>query len=116
MWMNKKSKLVALEVAIELAQVLKPALDALKAKNHELWDQAKRAIQSVVLNLAEGGHSKGGNKGKHYAIAAGSHEELRAALRTALAFGELTERDLAAAESIDDRLGGLVWGLTHPRE
>ena len=113
--MINKGKLVAVEVAIELATVLGPTLAKLKAKNRELAEQAKTALQSVVLNLAEGSRSQGGNRGRHFGIAAGSHEELRYALRLALAFGELGERDVAPARPIDDRLGGLVWGLTHPR-
>ncbi len=45
-----------------------------------LRDQAKRAADSVVLNLAEGCHSLGGNRGKHYRIARGSAAEVCAVL------------------------------------
>ncbi len=45
-----------------------------------LRDQAKRAADSVVLNLAEGCNSLGGNRNKHYRIARGSAAEVCAVL------------------------------------
>lgn len=46
----------------------------------DLKDQARRAAQSVVLNVAEGCHSLGGNRGKHFRIARGSAAEVCAVL------------------------------------
>lgn len=46
----------------------------------DLKDQARRAAQSLVLNLAEGCHSSGGNRGKHFRIARGSAAEVCAVL------------------------------------
>ena len=45
-----------------------------------LRDQAVRAACSLVLNLAEGAHSQGGNRGKHFRIARGSAAETCAVL------------------------------------
>jgi four helix bundle protein len=45
-----------------------------------LRDQARRAADSVVLNLAEGAHSLGGNRNKHFRIARGSAAEAAATL------------------------------------
>ncbi len=114
--MRTKGRLVATEVAIELAKMLAPMLVELKAKNRDLADQAKRAITSVALNLAEGERSLGGNRRKHFWIASGSRNELEIALRMANALGELSDEQLARPWPLLDRLGGLVWGLTHPRE
>ena len=114
--MRTKGRLVATEVAIELAKVLGPLLVELKAKDRELADQAKRAITSVALNLAEGERSLGGNRRKHFWIASGSRNELEVALRLAHALGELSDAQLALVWPLLDRLGALVWGLTHPRE
>lgn len=114
--MTNRGRLVAIEVTIELAKVLAPTLAELKTKNRDLADQAKRALTSVALNLAEGERSLGGNRRKHFGIAAGSRSELATALRMANALGELSDTELARAWPLLDRLGGLVWGLTHPRE
>jgi len=46
----------------------------------DLRDQARRAAQSMVLNLAEGCHSLGGNRGKHFRVARGSAAEVCAVL------------------------------------
>ena len=46
----------------------------------DLRDQARRAAQSVVLNIAEGCHSLGGNRGKHFRVARGSAAEVCAVL------------------------------------
>jgi len=45
-----------------------------------LRDQATRAACSLVLNVAEGAHSQGGNRGKHFRIARGSAAETCAVL------------------------------------
>jgi four helix bundle protein len=45
-----------------------------------LKDQAKRAADSVVLNLAEGCHALGGNRNRHFRIARGSAAEVSAVL------------------------------------
>ena len=54
-----------------------------------------------------------GNKPKHYAIAHGSANELRAAIRTALAWGWIEQADEQLA--VLDRLLALLWRLNHPR-
>ncbi len=110
-----RCKFVALEVALELAEILGPVLIALRLRNRELADQAKRALQSVALNLAEGSRAQGGNRGRSFWVAAGSLEELLTALRLATTFGEIDDPDrLARAEPVAERLRSLVWGLTHP--
>ena len=43
----------------------------------------KRAATSVVLNIAEGSTSAKGNKTKHFAIAHGSANEVKAAVKGA---------------------------------
>jgi four helix bundle protein len=111
---NLKSKFVALEVSLELTEILGPTLITLKRRNKDLADQAKRALQSVALNLAEGSRSQGGNRTRAFWIAAGNLEELLTALRVAVNFGEIDESTTAQAGPLLERLRGLVWGLTHP--
>ena len=45
-----------------------------------LKDQAKRAADSVVLNIAEGAYRQGKERAKHYRIARGSAAEVCAVL------------------------------------
>ena len=65
---------VALDVARWVRRMPWPTGEA------ALRDQAKRAADSVVLNLAEGCHAQGGNRNKHYRIARGSAAEVCAVL------------------------------------
>ena len=65
---------VALDVARWLRSTTFPPGDS------ALRDQAIRAACSCVLNVAEGAHSLGGNRGQHFRIARGSAAETCAVL------------------------------------
>jgi four helix bundle protein len=104
---------IAYEVSLELVQSLRSLVPAIEASDRDLGDQIKRAASSVVLDLAEGQRLTKGTKAKHYAIAHGSANEVKAALRTAIGWGWIEEADAALA--ILDRLLALLWRLTHPR-
>ena len=110
------TKLIALEVALELAEALGPGLDGLKSKNKNLADQAKRALASVALNLAEGNEHHDGNRGRHFRQARASVRELAAALRLARAFRDLSAAEVDRIWPLVDRLGALTYRLLHRRE
>jgi four helix bundle protein len=102
---------VAYEVSRDLIIDLRTVVTAIERHDRDLADQLRRAASSVTLNLAEGSRSKGGNKQKHFAIAHGSANEVRAALQVAHAWGWLS--DAATPFAILDRLLALLWRLTH---
>ena len=104
---------VAYEVSLEVIRALRPLVPVVETQDRELADQMKRAASSIVLNLAEGMRSAKGNKQKHYSLAHGSANEVKATIQTAQAWGWL--EDAGAALYVLDRLLGLLWGLTHPR-
>jgi len=104
---------VALEVSYELIAALREIIPAIRTSDRDLADQIQRAASSVALNIAEGQRSMKGNRLKHYAIAHGSANEVKAGLCVAKAWGwidanEQTQRAFAVL----DRLLGLLWGLT----
>ncbi len=104
---------IAYEVSLELVTALRPVVPLIERHDRDLADQIRRAASSVVLNLAEGQRSAKGNKQKHYAIAHGSANEVKAAMATAVAWGWLG--DTVPALATLDRLLALLWRLTHPR-
>jgi four helix bundle protein len=104
---------IAYEVSLEVIKSLRSVVPAIERHDRDLADQIKRAASSVALNLAERQRLTKGNKPKHYAIAHGSANEVRAALQTALAWGWLADASDALANV--DRLLALLWRLTHPR-
>jgi hypothetical protein len=49
----------------------------------------------------------------HWRVAAGSADEVRTALRVAVAWGDLDEPDAAEALGLLDRVLAMLWKLTH---
>jgi len=109
--MQFQNRFVALEVSLQLIEVLAPIVPLIERQDRSLADQIRRAASSVSLNLSEGERSLKGNKQKHYAIAHGSANEVKAALFVAKAWGWIEPNERALC--VLDRLLGLLWGLTH---
>jgi len=104
---------IAREVSIQLITSLRAIVPVIERSDRDLADQLRRAASSVVLNLGEGQRSAKGNKQKHYAIAHGSANEVKAALDVARAWGWI--EDVREPRELLDRLLALLWRLTHPR-
>jgi four helix bundle protein len=67
----------------------------------------------VPLNIAEGGRRVGKDRKHHWRVAAGSADEVRVALRTAVAWGDL---DVAATKpplKLIDRVIAMLWRMTN---
>ncbi len=91
---------MALQVAslsIELIENLRPLIPRIKQRDRSLADQLTRAASSVALNIAEGEHSDAGNRRARFFTAAGSANETLAAVKVAVAWRYLPERDAAGA-------------------
>jgi four helix bundle protein len=84
----------------------------LRRKDPKLYDQIRRAASSVALNLAEGSRRQGADRCHLWRIAAGSAAEVQAALRVAVAWGDVRASEVEDALRKLDRLLGLLWGLT----
>jgi four helix bundle protein len=104
---------IAYEVSVELVRSLRDLVPIVERSDRDLGDQIRRAASSVVLNLAEGQRSMKGNKQKHYALAHGSANEVKAGLQIAVAWGWVG--DAKEPLAILDRLFAILWRLTHPR-
>jgi four helix bundle protein len=102
---------IAYEISKQLIVSLRPLVPVIQACDRELADQLRRAAQSVLLNLAEGQKYQNGNRKKHYEIAQGSANEVKAALDAAEAWGWLEER--GEERELLDRLLAVLWKLTH---
>ena len=79
----------------------------------ELRDQATRAAKSALLNLAEGLPLSQGARQRHLTIARGSVNEVAAAVDAAEALGQLGPDETRAILALCDRLGAMLWRLTH---
>ena len=101
--------LIAYEVALELVHALGPVLPRIARRDRDLARQLRRAVASVVLNLAEGAHSDAGNRRARFASAAGSAKETQSALLIAEAWNYTRSPELLA---LADRLVALTYKLS----
>ena len=97
-------------LTLDLLKQLHPVLIVIGRKDRSLEDQLRRAATSVVLNLAEGVGSFGGNKKQRYRTALGSLHEVSMALQAALALGYLESIDAALIQQLADA-GRMIAGL-----
>lgn len=101
--------LVAYEVSLELIRKLSPIIPTIAKHDRDLVAQLQRAASSVALNLAESQGRAGGDRRRHFQIAAGSAFEVRGALEVAEAWGWSV--DTREVMPVLNRLIGMLWGL-----
>jgi four helix bundle protein len=102
-----------LEVSLDLVRSLRRPEERLRVRDRALSEQIRRAASSIGLNLAEGRRRAGADRLHAWRIAAGSAEEVRAALRVAVAWGDLQVAEVSEALLLLDRLLAMLWRLTH---
>ena len=100
-----------MEMLIEIG----PVLEELKRRDRGLEDQARRAAESVALNVSEGNRREGKDRNAHFRIAAGSAAETRTAIKIALAWHYVDTERAARVDDLLDRELAMLWRLTHPR-
>jgi four helix bundle protein len=96
------------DLSLDLIRGLRDPLALIRRHDAALARQGTNAVNSVALNVAEGGGRTGGDKLHHMRIALGSLREVSAVLDIATAHGWLAAPPLAAER---DRLGALLYGL-----
>ena len=102
----------ALELALGVISILRRLLPAIRRHDSKLANQVRDAGSSAALNLAEGNRRRGRDRSQLWCIASGSADEVRAALRVAVAWGYLRGEDVAEALERIDHLQAVVWKLT----
>lgn len=107
------SNLIVGEVALKLVEAIQPLVARIKRQDRSLADQLVRAASSVVLNISEADYSDPGNKRARLFTAAGSANEVRAAVRLAVAWRYCRAEEVAAAQQLLERVIGTLWKLTH---
>ncbi len=102
----------ALELSIDLITDLADVEAAVRLRRKKLADEIARCADSIALNLGEGRHRIGRDRGHHYRIAAGSAGELTTALRIACGRKLITWARYAAVDAKLDRIRAMLWRLT----
>jgi len=98
----------ALQAAAELRQVLA----VVRKRDRALFDQIHRAMNSVVLNIAEAEGNDPGTAKARFASACGSAKEVRAGLQLAVAYGYLGSARVAEADIALDQVCAMSWRLS----
>lgn len=106
------SNFIAYNVAVELCGLMRPLVAKIAVHDGALAQQARDAVTSTLLQLAEGTRRRGADRRRLYRYAAGSAAEVRAALQASLALGYLEPADAAPADAAADRFLALTWPLT----
>jgi four helix bundle protein len=102
----------ALELSLSTIASLRGLLPLLRRRDPRLASQIRDAASSVALNLGEGNRRQGLDRIHLWRIASGSAEEVRTALRVAVAWGYVGERAVAEALGRIDSLQAILWRLT----
>ena len=101
------------EASLELIRALRVPLNQLATVDGPLTTQIRRAASSISLNLSEGRRRAGRDRVHAWRIAAGSAEEVRASLLVADSWGYLEPAVLAPALALLDRIGAMLYRMTH---
>ena len=102
-----------LEVGLETIDALRGPLNELRKRDADLFRQIRRAASSITLNIAEGNRRQGRDRLHLWRVAAGSADEVRVGLRTALAWGDLRVEETERPLELLDRVCAMLWKLTH---
>jgi len=95
-------------VMLDVVRDVRPTIDAIAKRDASLADQMRRAIQSVVLNTAEGMGSYGGNRRARYHSALGSMREAVACVEVGAALGYIGTPPNETANRFSHVIGTLV--------
>jgi len=104
--------LIVQSKALQAATELRAVLPLVKKRDRELCGQVQRAMNSVVLNLAEAAGNDPGTAKARFASACGSAKEVQAGLQLAVAYGYVGS---SAARKVDialDEVCAMSWRLS----
>ena len=103
----------ALEVSLETVGALREPLRVVRGRDVDLYRQLRRAGSSMALNIAEGNLRVGNDRRHLWRVAAGSADEVRTGLRTAVAWGDLDAESIEPSLLLLDRVIAMPWKMTH---
>ena len=104
--------LLVQQKALHAACGLRPLLQRIRKRDRQLFDQVRRAMHSVVLNLAEAEGNDPGTARARFASACGSAKEVRAGLQLAAAYGYLHRARVAELDLALDQVCAMSWRLS----
>ena len=104
--------LIIQQRALQAAGGLRHVLPAVRKRDRSLFDQMHRAMNSVVLNIAEADGNDGGTARARFASACGSAKEVRAGLQLVVAYGYVPSSNVAEVDIALDEVCAMSWRLS----
>ena len=104
--------LIIQQRATQAAAGLRDLLPVLRRRDRCLFDQIQRAMNSVVLNIAEASGNDPGTARARFATACGSAKEVRAGLQLAVAYGYVSSSSAARVDTALDEVCAMSWRLS----
>ena len=98
--------------ALQATSQLQPLARVVKRSDPDLFRQLRKAMNSVVLNLAEAQGNDAGTSKARFASACGSAKEVRAALTAAAAWGYVEADRAAEVDRLLDEVCAMTWRLS----
>jgi four helix bundle protein len=104
--------LIVQQKALQAAEGLRGVLPILRKRDKDLFDQVRRAMNSVVLNIAEADGNDSGTARARFATACGSAKEVRAGLQLASAYGYIGQTRWVKLDIALDEVCAMSWRLS----
>ena len=105
-------ELIIQQRALRAAGGLRDVLPAVRKRDRSLFDQIHRAMNSVVLNIAEADGNDPGTAKARFATACGSAKEVRAGLQLAVAYGYVPIAGITKLDTALDEVCAMSWRLS----
>jgi len=104
--------LIIQQRALEAAGGLRQVLPLVRRRDRSLFEQMQRAMNSVVLNIAEADGNDPGTAKARFASACGSAKEVRAGMELAVAYGYVPSSRVKAVDITLDEVCAMSWRLS----
>jgi len=104
--------LIIQQKALEAAGGLRQVLPGVRKRDRSLFDQIHRAMNSVVLNIAEADGNDPGTAKARFASACGSAKEVRAGLQLIVAYGYVSSSRIEQVDIALDEVCAMSWRLS----
>ena len=98
--------------ALRAATGLREVLPVVRRRDRSLFDQINRAMNSVVLNIAEADVNDPGTAKARFSTACGSAKEVRAGLQLAVAYGYVSIAGITKVDTALDEVCAMSWRLS----
>ena len=98
--------------ALQAATGLRQVLPVVRKRDRSLFDQIHRAMNSVVLNIAEADGNDAGTAKTRFATGCGSAKEVRAGLQLAVAYGYIANSRVTKVDIALDEVCAMSWRLS----